>query len=254
MSTKENELPMFNDYEKKEQPAAAVQPKTPAANVSTQSQPPQKAPITLDDNGLIAPKDFDQMSRFCTVLAQSGMLPKQYDTAAKVMAGMQFARELGLKPLIGLKSIAVINGTPSLHTDGPLAIVMASGLLESINEYLLDDEYKPVNVENKNLNKKPVAAVCEVKRRGFEIKTTTFPANQAPKKPGPWTEYFEIMMKRRCRGIALKDIFPDVLNGIAIAEYDHDTLITGDGSVVDSTTVKRVSNINEAFSEQETQT
>ena len=164
------------------------------------------------------------------------------------MAGMQFCRELGLPALIGLKSVAVISGTPSLHTDGPLAIVMASGFLEVIDEYMIDDEYKRISLENKNLGKKILAAVCMVKRKGFDAQETVFRSADAPNKAGPWTDYREIMMKRRCRAIALKDRFPDILNGISIAEYDMDVLVNNDGSISGAEKGKASIDLNAAIS------
>lgn len=206
-------------------PAIKSEPKPEAKTEQVPVVQQSKTQVALDDNGLIAPKNFDEQFRFCDMLAKSGMLPKGYVTAAQVMGGMQLARELGLKPMSGLRSIAVINGTPSLHTDGPLAIVMASGHLESIDEYLVDADLNRVCIENKNILAKPAASVCKVKRKGHDAKTFTFTFDQAPKKPGPWTDYKEIMMKRRVRSIALKDVFPDVLNGVAIAEYDFDAMV-----------------------------
>ncbi len=40
-------------------------------------------------------------------------------------------------------------------------------------------------------------------------------------KQGPWTQYPKRMMKLRARSYALRDVFPDVLKGMAIAQEER---------------------------------
>ena len=77
------------------------------------------------------------------------------EQAAKIVdATLAKARELGLKPLIALRQITVIKGTPSVFGDLPLAMVRASGKLEMIDEFRFDKDSKKINLKNKQTTTK----------------------------------------------------------------------------------------------------
>ncbi|HFL6103668.1 TPA: hypothetical protein ACG4NN_004457, partial [Stenotrophomonas maltophilia] len=66
-------------------------------------------------------------------------------------------------------------------------------------------------------------AVCRVKRRGESEEVRTFSMDDAKVagllgKSGPWTQYPKRMRQMRARAFALRDVFPDVLRGMPIAE------------------------------------
>jgi hypothetical protein len=167
---------------------------------------------------------LDEQYRVATCCVKSGLLPKDYNTPEKVLIGCQFAMELGLKPLTALRQIAVINGTPSIYGDLPLAIVRSSGQLDHWEEYLIDGEGKRMCLDNNNLTGEVFGAVCIVRRRGMERNYESFFTVVDQKTAGlngmTWTKYKKRMLMYRARSIALKDVFSDCLNGIAISEYD----------------------------------
>lgn len=208
--------------------------------MSNLPQEQQKKEIEIVD-GDIKVRSLEDLHRFSKSLFMSGMLPKSYDTPEKVMAGIQFAKELNLPPLNALKNIAIVNGSPSIFGDLPLAIVTASGKLEKIDEFSIDKEYQKICYENKNLGAKIFASVCIIKRKGGEEKSFSYTIMDADSNPNSrnqvWKSYFPVMMKRKARSLALKDIFPDVLFGAAIAEYDHD-VIPVSAEVIDTTSIK----------------
>jgi len=111
-----------------------------------------------------------------------------------------------------------------------LALVQASGLLESIREEVIDQsatigrsasDSAYVSVASKTLNLK---AICTVRREGrSEPVIGTFSVDDAKRaglwqKPGPWTDYPNRMLTMRARAFALRDAFPDVLAGLYIRE------------------------------------
>lgn len=169
---------------------------------------------------------------------KSGILPASYTTPEKVFTGMHFAKELGLKPLTALRQIAVINGTPSLWGDLPLGIVRASGELEYFDEYLVNEKSEKISLENKNISDPIFAAVCEIQRKKDKRKTfifTMMDKDSAGLGNSPtWKKYPKLMLKYRARSIALKDVFSDYLNGVAIAEHDFNTIPT-EGKVLNVT-------------------
>lgn len=197
-----------------------------------QTQQPNKIQVSADQQGLIMPKSLDEAYRYSQFLHNSGMLPARYDNPGKVMAGMQYALELGLKPLTALRQIAIIEGTPSIFGDLPLAIVQQSGELEFMDEYWMTKEKVRMSVEAANLGDEAFASYCAVKRRGRPVETRYYDLDLARKAglyPGnsfkPWAKYTRRMLKMRARSEALKDVFPDLLNGMSIGEYDHHTTL-----------------------------
>lgn len=188
----------------------------------------KKDKIKTNDSGHLVAQDAEQMWRIATMAIKSGFVPKAYQRPEQVVIAMQFAVGLGLPASVAsLQEIAVINGKPSIFGDLPLKLVRESGKLEKFKEYLIDKDYKPISLENKNLDSDLYAAVCEIKRKGYEEKTFTWTMKQQQqtKNNNPvWRAYPTIMLKRKARSLALKDEFADILGPISIAEYNHETI------------------------------
>ncbi|WP_313250817.1 recombinase RecT [Stenotrophomonas sp.] len=155
----------------------------------------------------LSPQTFEQALTFCNYLADSDLVPKDFKgKPANCLIAIQWGAELGLKPLQALQNLAIINGRPALWGDAVIALVRSSPLCESITE---SDDGK--------------TATCKVKRRGEEEEVRTFSMDDARAaglagKQGPWTQYPKRMRQMRARAFALRDVFPDVLRGMPIAE------------------------------------
>lgn len=149
------------------------------------------------------------------MLAKSTIVPKEFqNNAGNVYVACQWGAELGLKPMQAMQSIAVINGRPSIWGDASLAMVRSSAVCEYVREHL-DGEGDGM------------VAVCQAKRRGDAEHVQTFSVGDAKKaglwsKQGPWTQYPKRMLQMRARAFALRDVFPDVLRGMPIAEEVRD--------------------------------
>jgi len=206
-----------------------------------------RLPINSDESGIFRPKSLDESYRLAKAYHASGMLPKSYRTPEMVMTAMQFALELGLKPLTALRQIAVINGNPALWGDLPLALCQQSGKLERIREYFFDKDQKELKIEHGNILAEAEGAVCIVWRKGddqpAEAVFTMLDARRAGITSNmTWKGYAKDMLKYKARSRALKSKFADCLNGIAIAEHDYDVnpatidtqkAITADGAATD---------------------
>lgn len=169
--------------------------------------------LTTVDKGLdLSPRTFEQALTFAGYLADSDMVPKDFKgKPGNCLIAMQWGAELGLKPLQALQNLAIINGRPSLWGDAVIALVRGSPLCEFVVES--DDGS---------------AATCKVKRRGEPEQTRTFSMDDAKAaglqgKQGPWTQYPKRMRQMRARAFALRDVFPDVLRGLPVAEEIMDT-------------------------------
>ena len=160
----------------------------------------------------LSPQTFDQALTFSQYLADSDMVPKDYKgKPGNCLIAMQWGAEVGLKPLQALQNLAVINGRPALWGDSVIAIVRASPLCEYVIE--TDDGH---------------TATCKVKRRGEPEQVRTFSVDDARSaglagKQGPWTQFPKRMRQMRARAFALRDVFPDVLRGLPVAEEVMDT-------------------------------
>ena len=156
----------------------------------------------------LSPQNFEQALTFAGYLADSDMVPKDFKgKPGNCLIAMQWGMEIGLKPLQALQNIAVINGRPSLWGDAVIALVRSSPVCEYILEE--DDGHK---------------ATCRVKRRGEPTEQSrTFSMDDARAaglqgKQGPWTQYPKRMRQMRARAFAVRDVFPDVLKGLPVAE------------------------------------
>ncbi len=160
----------------------------------------------------LSPQTFDQALTFSQYLADSDMVPKDYKgKPGNCLIAMQWGAEVGLKPLQALQNLAVINGRPALWGDSVIAIVRGSPLCEYVIE--TDDGQ---------------TATCKVKRRGEPEQIRTFSMDDARAaglagKQGPWTQFPKRMRQMRARAFALRDVFPDVLRGLPVAEEIMDT-------------------------------
>lgn len=155
----------------------------------------------------LSPRSFDEALRLSDYLAGSTLVPKDFKgNPGNCLIAIQWGMEVGLKPMQALQNIAVINGRPSLWGDAVIALVRASPLCEYVTE--TDDGH---------------TATCKVKRRGQPEECRTFSMDDAKAaglsgKEGPWRQYPKRMRQMRARAFACRDVFPDVLKGMPVAE------------------------------------
>lgn len=159
----------------------------------------------------LTPQSLDEALRFADTLAQSNIVPKDFQgNPGNILVAIQWGMELGLQPMQAMQNIAVINGRPALWGDAVIALVRGSPLCEYI--YETDDGE---------------TATCRVKRRGEEEQVRTFSMADAKMaglagKQGPWSQHPKRMRQMRARAFALRDVFPDVLRGMPVAEEVRD--------------------------------
>jgi len=176
----------------------------------------ERSPLTSGaEPRALVPTNFEGVFRLATVLAQSGLAPRDLNTPEKISVAIMHGLEVGMTPMAALQSIAVVNGRPTIWGDGAIGLVRASGQMEWIEETVEGDGHQMV-------------AKCKVKRRG-EPKAAegTFSVADAKTaglwdKPGPWKQYPKRMLKMRARAFVLRDAFADVLRGLAIREEMED--------------------------------
>lgn len=169
-------------------------------------------------NGILNPANLHEALEMAGVLCKSSLIPKDFQgNAGNVLVAIQWGMELGLAPMQALQSIAVINGRPSLWGDAVIALCKAHPVCEWVREYEEDG-----------------VAVCVTQRRGDpEPVERRFSMDDAKRagllgKAGPWTQYPRRMMQMRARSWCLRDAYPDLLRGMAVAEEQQDRVIVNE--------------------------
>jgi RecT family len=149
---------------------------------------------------------------------QSKSITKPEHIAIRIIAGL----EVGLTPIQATNNIMVLNGRATIWGDAALALVKFSGVMDYHDEGLSGD------IEDES-----TFAYCEFVRKGEQKKRQEFSIDQAKKaklwgKAGPWQEYPGRQLLMRARSWAIRDVFPDVLCGLGIAEevMDYATGVT----------------------------
>lgn len=160
---------------------------------------------------LINLEDSENAMNFLQMFCKSAFCPKAYiDRPADAFIACAVGRTLGMSAYSSLQHIAVINGRPCIWGDGLKALVMnrCTDFVETF-----DDE--------------TFTATCTIKRKGIETPiTATFSYSDAERagltKRQVWTQYPKRMIQMRARSFAIRDAFPDVLNGIITKEEAQD--------------------------------
>lgn len=177
--------------------------------------PLAKTPLTAGNAPrAIVPVDFEGAYRIANVVVTAGMAPKTLNSVEKAMVAILHGLEVGLTPMNALQSIAVINGRPTIWGDGAIGLIRASGLLEYMHERFEGEG-------------NTLTAVCIVKRKGEpkeirgEFSWSDVLCAHLNAKEGPWQTYPRRMMQMRARW-PLRDVFADVLKGLALKEEVED--------------------------------
>lgn len=199
-------------------------------------QPLSRAPMSVTERGLSL-RNLDDMWRFATCLAKSGLAPKGIDTPESILIATQMGMELGLTPMAAIQNIAVINGRPAIWGDAQLAVCRACSAWDEkgFGESWEGDE-----------NADDFRAVVTCQRRGGNPCTRTFSVKDAKKaglwgKQGPWSQYPKRMLQMRARSYALRDTFGDVLRGFhSVEEVRDGGLKEVEGTVVGEAAVAPV--------------
>ncbi|MCK5617332.1 hypothetical protein KAR91_86510, partial [Candidatus Pacearchaeota archaeon] len=170
----------------------------------------------------LAPNSYAEAKEFANMLANTDMVPTAYkNKPANILVAVQMGAECGLQPMAALQNIAVINGRPSIYGDAAIALAKINPKCEYIHEYFLDKD------GTETIGDDYYTAVCVTKRTGQKEQVRTFSLADAKKakllnKTGPWTQYEKRMLQMRSRGFALRDVYPDSLKGLCLAEEAQD--------------------------------
>jgi len=181
----------------------------------------------------IVPQTFEETFRVAKAVYLGGLAPSaligklEGDAAiSAVTVAIMSGAELGLKPMVALRSFTVINGKPALYGDGLINVVRQSGKVS----------YLRTGCETRDGQ---MVGWCEAKRNDTdEDKRVEFSQEDAVRaglwqteavvtkwnkwdkkneqKPNdsPWWRFPQRMLAWRAAGYCLRELFGDVLGGI----------------------------------------
>lgn len=174
---------------------------------SLTTQREQKAPVAFGESG-VELRSLEEAWRFAEAVHRSGLSPSAYRSPEAVLIVMQTGMELGYSPMQAIRNMwPGPDGRPNEYVESAWARVLASGLVEEWSEEVSDTK-ATFRVLRKG-SKVPIVSVFTIDqaRRAGLIKTG-----------GNYDKHPERMLKARAKGFAIKDVFPDVLRGMSIAE------------------------------------
>lgn len=192
--------------------------------------------VPLRTGGTVAavvPQSIKEIWEVARGVVASGLAPKNLGTgddkvsavAITIMAGM----ELGLKPMVSLRSFTVINGRPALYGDGLIAVVRMSGKAKKVQTGCDVRDGQMVgwcSAERSDTGETNRVEFSEedARRAGLwspedKVRGKVWRDNKqvwvddAPNE-SPWHRYPQRMLAWRAAGYCLRELFGDVLGGI----------------------------------------
>lgn len=199
------------------------------ANAEVLNQAIDRTNITCDESGALVPKSLDQFWRLAKYVHASGLAPKSFKTVEQVFIAFSYGAELGLKPMMSLQALAVVNGKVTIWGDAQLAL--AHPVLEYFHEWFEDEKGRIDQAEAgwaqrfyAAAKNKTLISVAEGKRKDSpEIVREFFgildaEAARLTAKDSPWQGYMSRMLRWRSRGWALRRLASDRFGGLISAE------------------------------------
>lgn len=168
-----------------------------------------EAMVVQDARSAFEANSLQQLEKLCKVLFASRMLPKHITSPEAAFTIILAGRELGLMAMQSLRTIAMVEGKPTLSADLMAALVMQS----PVCEYFSLVESSPDRV------------TYETRRKGSpEPVRLSFTMEQAAKadllKGINWKKYPDAMLSARCKSALARVVYPDLMMGV----YDPDEL------------------------------
>ena len=180
----------------------------------------EAAEIVRGDRGL-TPGNLAQMGRVAETIVKSGLMPSAQGNPAAVLVALEFGMTAGLSVSQCVSNVMVVNGRPAIWGDALLALVLNAR--NDDGQRVCEWHHEAIEGTGDKM-----VAVCRMKRAGYpepnEIRFSVDDAKTAGlwKKSGPWSNHPKRMLQMRARAFCIRDLFPDVLMGMSIAEEMQD--------------------------------
>src|SRR5690348_1374838 len=162
------------------------------------------------------PQTWEQLYSYAKEIANTEFVPSSIrGKPGAVLAAWQTGKEVGLPPMASLSSIAIINGRPSIHSNGYWALITSHPLCEWFTEL------PPHEALEKGYGE------CTIKRRGNPhpiIRRFTMAEAKTADLIGKdnWKKYPGDMLQNRARHRCGDDAIPEACQGLLPADVARD--------------------------------
>lgn len=181
----------------------------------------------------IVPQTFEETFRVAKAVYMGGLAPSaligklEGDAAiSAVTVAIMSGAELGLKPMVALRSFTVINGKPALYGDGLINVVRQSGKVAYLRTGCDTRDGQMIGWCEAKRNdtdedKRVEFSQADAERAGlWQTEAIVTKWNKWDKKneqkpnDSPWWRFPQRMLAWRAAGYCLRELFGDVLGGI----------------------------------------
>lgn len=168
--------------------------------------------MTSDLSRCLQPRSIAELRQVAADAAASRYFPVKSVEEAFVI--LMTGAELGLQPMQAMRGIYVVNGKPVLSADMLVAAVRASGACESWRVVVSTAERCEIRTRRKGESEDEIGVWtrADAERAGVY------------RKPGPWQQYPDRMLRHRCASDLARRVYPDVCLGVYVpGELDDDS-------------------------------
>jgi len=164
--------------------------------------------------GLVVLETMRELTSMVKHYMRAGMVPRglegrnQAETEARVAVAIEYGMALGFTSLQSMAQVCIVNNRPSLWGDALLSLC------------LKHSAWAGQKVEWTGTGENRVCTytcfrMCQGQAMPYTVSFGAADAKRAGLlgKPGPWQQYPDRMMLARARAFALRDSFPDALQG-----------------------------------------
>lgn len=141
---------------------------------------------------IAAPLDFTGMLKVAEQLVPTGFLPEHIKTPGQCVAIILAGRELGMEPMLALRSITMVKGKVVVSADAQLALFKARGGRATFTT--LSDTVAELSLTHPNGDKHVERFSMEDAKRAGLTRNAT------------WSQYPKAMLRSRCITAGLKSI------------------------------------------------
>lgn len=191
----------------------------------TESEQPKKQNIpVISNNGDCLFEDSISLDRAVQFVINTKLAPESLIKCGKqaVASALLLCKQHNL-PQKALNQMCYVRGKIQVYGSLLTAIAMKSKNFSDMKTLYINTEGEVISYENKNLKSEVFAAVCLIKKNKQEDYKEYFFTMDEAKAAGltrspTWSSYKKDMLFHRAKMRALTQEFPDVLEGIQLAE------------------------------------
>ena len=184
--------------------------------MSTELVERKSSQVQIGSHGII-PTDINTVKAFAVHVARAPSF-KRFNDESDALVAIVWGLEHGMSMAQSVQSLYTINGKVTPETEALKAIVIASGKASVIEgDFMRDDKGQVYGYRSH----------CK-RKDGLIEQTYEFTVDDAKRaglweKAGPWKAYPKRMLMWRATAFNLRDVFPDVCQGVMSAEEATDT-------------------------------